>query len=86
VLTRALSHGGKVTQIRAYYKNGKNQLKLVYEDNGVGIPKPEKKKIFKEGYGKGTGYVTIPNTENLRILRLDHPKKQANQKKEHNSQ
>jgi len=31
-------------------------LKLVFEDDGVGIPKTEKEKIFKEGYGKGTGY------------------------------
>jgi signal transduction histidine kinase len=29
---------------------------LVYEDDGVGIPKAEKEKIFREGYGKGTGY------------------------------
>jgi len=31
-------------------------LKLVYEDDGVGIPEAEKEKIFREGYGKGTGY------------------------------
>ena len=39
-----------------YEKVGKDQMKLVYEDDGVGIPDAEKGKLFKEGYGKGTGY------------------------------
>ena len=57
LIHNSLKHGEKVTQIRLHYKeNGKNGLKLIYQDNGVGIPKAEKEKIFKEGYGKGTGY------------------------------
>jgi len=51
-----LKHGEKVSQIRVYYEEGEYQLKLIYEDDGVGIPNDEKEKIFKEGYGKGTGY------------------------------
>jgi len=51
-----LKHGEKVSQIRVYYEEGEDQLKLVYEDDGVGIPEDKKEKIFKEGYGKGTGY------------------------------
>jgi len=46
----------KVTQIRVRCKEGKDQLTLVYEDDGVGIAEDEKEMIFKEGYGKGTGY------------------------------
>jgi signal transduction histidine kinase len=38
-----------------YYKGSEDGLKLIYEDDGVGIAKSEKKKIFGEGYGKGTG-------------------------------
>ncbi|PVX26268.1 MAG: hypothetical protein CW691_01970 [Candidatus Bathyarchaeum sp.] len=52
----SLKHGGHVSQIKVYFKEGSGHLKLVYEDNGVGIPEDEKEKIFKEGYGKGTGY------------------------------
>jgi signal transduction histidine kinase len=39
-----------------YYEETKDSLKLVYEDNGVGIADDEKELIFHEGYGKGTGY------------------------------
>ena len=56
LIDNSLKHGEKVTQIRVYYEEGKDQLKLIYEDNGVGIPKTEKEKIFMERYGKGTGY------------------------------
>ena len=43
---------------------GAGRLKLVYEDEGVGIPEDEKEKIFTEGYGKGTGY-GLSNKENV---------------------
>ncbi len=52
----SLKRGEKVTQIRVYYREGKDDLKLVYEDDGVGITEAEKENIFKEGYGKFTGY------------------------------
>jgi signal transduction histidine kinase len=51
-----LKHGEKVNQIKVYYKEKADRLKLIYEDNGVGIAENEKEKVFKEGYGKGTGY------------------------------
>jgi len=57
LIHNSLKHGEKVSQIRVYYEEaGKDKLKLVYEDDGIGIPKNEKEKIFTEGYGKGTGY------------------------------
>jgi len=57
LVDNSLKHGEKVSRMRAYYEEaGKDKLKLVYEDDGVGISKAEKEKIFREGYGKGTGY------------------------------
>ena len=56
LIDNSLEHGKKVSQIRIYYEEGEGQLKLVYEDDGVGIPKAEKEKIFRKGYGKGSGY------------------------------
>ena len=55
LMDNSLKHGEKVSKIRIYCKTNKDQLKLVYEDDGVGIPEDEKEKIFGEGYGKGTG-------------------------------
>jgi signal transduction histidine kinase len=31
-------------------------LEIFYEDDGVGVQISDKKKIFMEGYGEGTGY------------------------------
>jgi len=57
LVDNSLKHGERVSRIRLHCKEiSKDQLKLVYEDDGIGIPKAEKEKIFKEGYGKGTGY------------------------------
>jgi len=56
LIDNTLKYGEKVSQIRVYHEEGEDQLKLVYEDDGVGIPEDEKEKIFKEGYGKSTGY------------------------------
>jgi signal transduction histidine kinase len=51
-----LKDGETVTKIRVYYEEGKKGLKLVYEDDGIGIPEDEKELIFHEGYGKSTGH------------------------------
>jgi sensor domain CHASE-containing protein/two-component sensor histidine kinase len=57
LIDNSLRHGEKVSRIRVYYKeDGKDRLKLVYEDDGIGIPQEGKEKIFGEGYGRGTGY------------------------------
>jgi PAS domain S-box-containing protein len=56
LIDNTLKYGEKVNKIRVHYKEEENQLKLVYEDNGVGIPEEIKSNLFKEGFGKGTGY------------------------------
>ena len=56
LIHNSLTHGKKVDKIVIGYQKEADQLKLVYEDNGSGIPIDEKQKIFKEGYGKGTGF------------------------------
>jgi signal transduction histidine kinase len=52
-------YGQKTTVIRIYYeKTGENSLKLIYEDDGFGIPLENKKNLFKEGFSTGgsTGF------------------------------
>jgi PAS domain S-box-containing protein len=56
LIHNSLTHGKKVSQIKIRYHEDPEQLQLVYEDNGSGIATDEKQKIFKEGYGKGTGF------------------------------
>ena len=56
LIDNSLRYGKKISKIRIYYKEENDHLKLIYEDDGVGIPKREKEKIFMEGYGGNTGY------------------------------
>ncbi len=56
LIDNSVAHGEKVSKISIYSETlYDDSLRLVYEDNGVGIAKKEKEKIFQEGYGKGTG-------------------------------
>jgi signal transduction histidine kinase len=54
----SLKYGEKLTQIRVRYEEFEDKLKLIYEDDGVGIPCDAKSKLFTEGFttGKGSGY------------------------------
>jgi PAS domain S-box-containing protein len=59
LIDNSLKYGQKVSRIRVYYEGtGLDNLSLVYEDDGVGIPATEKPKLFKQGYSTGgsTGY------------------------------
>lgn len=55
LIDNSLKHGENVSQIRVHYEEGKGGLKLFYEDDGVGIPKAVKPKIFVEGSTMGNG-------------------------------
>jgi signal transduction histidine kinase len=59
LIDNSLKYGEKVTQIRiCCEETSQDQLKLVYEDNGVGISSSEKPKLFAKGptTGQGSGY------------------------------
>jgi PAS domain S-box-containing protein len=57
LIDNSLKYGEKITQIRIYFeKTEDDKLKLIYEDDGVGIPEKMRSNLFKEGVGKGTGY------------------------------
>ena len=52
-------YGKKTTTIRVYFeKANQDSLKLVYEDDGVGVPFENKPSLFKEGFSTGgsTGF------------------------------
>ena len=57
LIDNSLKHGKKVSQIRIYYEEtAENQLRLAYEDDGVGVPIEEKEKIFSEDYRGDTNH------------------------------
>jgi signal transduction histidine kinase len=58
LVDNSLKYGEKLSQIRVYYEKKNDDLKVIYEDDGVGIPQTVKSKLFADRYttGKGSGY------------------------------
>jgi signal transduction histidine kinase len=54
-LDNSLKHGEKVTQIRLSYTKEGDEMKLIYEDDGVGVPEANKSKLFDVGFTTGNG-------------------------------
>jgi signal transduction histidine kinase len=54
LLDNSIKHGETVSKIRMYHKESEDGLKLIYEDDGVGVDKADKKKIFGEDTRKST--------------------------------
>jgi len=55
LVDNSLKYGETITQIRCSFKEDGDQLNLIYEDDGVGIPLGMKQRLFTKGFGKGTG-------------------------------
>jgi PAS domain S-box-containing protein len=55
LLDNTLRHGKHATVIRISARESPEGMTLLWEDDGTGIPLPEKEKIFERGYGKNTG-------------------------------
>ncbi|WP_440951335.1 GAF domain-containing protein [Methanosphaerula subterraneus] len=55
LLDNSIRHGQHVTAVRVSTSSKGEDLTIVWEDNGVGIPGDEKDQIFIRGYGKNTG-------------------------------
>jgi PAS domain S-box-containing protein len=67
LLDNSVRHGGNITGVWLTTMQDERGLKLVYEDNGSGIPRNEKEKIFSRGYGKNTGFGLFLSQEILAI-------------------
>ncbi len=52
----AIRHGERVTSMIVRCEAAGDELVIVIEDDGIGIPLGEKQKIFSKGFGKNTGY------------------------------
>ncbi len=55
LMDNAIRYGGKITTIRFFVEEIRDNLVLVCEDDGVGVMVDEKEMVFKRGFGKNTG-------------------------------
>ncbi len=55
LLDNSVRHGRRVTDIRVYSLREPDDMRIIWEDNGIGIPEEEKEWIFNRGHGKNTG-------------------------------
>ncbi len=64
----ALRYGGdQMTSIRVISTEFDQGLVIYFEDNGTGISEPDKKRLFKRGFGKNTGFGLFLSREILSI-------------------
>ncbi len=52
----SVNHGGEVTEISCFMEDDEQGIRIIWEDNGTGIPLEEKDRIFILGYGKNSGF------------------------------
>ena len=70
LLENSIRHGNTISCIRFSASKVDGALILTCEDDGDGIPKWEKERIFEHGYGKNTGIGLFLAKEILSITGL----------------
>lgn len=70
LVDNSLRHGENMSLITLSTRKEGDTLKVIYEDDGGGIPDDEKEKIFRRGYGKNTGMGLFLSQEILEITGL----------------
>ena len=57
-MDNTLKYGEKASEINLRFKETQENILLIYEDNGVGVPFDNKERLFDEGFttGKGSGH------------------------------
>jgi len=50
-MDNTLKYGSKTKRIKLRYKEVRNQLLLIYEDDSVGISEEMKEHLFEKGFG-----------------------------------
>lgn len=70
LMDNSLRHGGEITRISVSSQERDGGIILVYEDDGCGIEQEFKTRIFKQGFGKNTGYGLFLVSEILSITAI----------------
>ncbi len=82
LIDNSMRHGGHVTAIRMHSRESEEGVRIIYEDNGIGVPAGEKEKIFRRSKGgdHGFGLFLIRNIlaiTNIQIRECGEPGKGA---------
>jgi PAS domain S-box-containing protein len=67
LLEDSIRYGGRPITVTIDQEPADRGLRLIYQDDGVGVPLEEKEMIFQKGYGKGTGLGLFLSREILAI-------------------
>ena len=70
LIDNSLRHGDHVTEITIRAEYSGDDLLIIIEDNGIGVPDKEKEKIFRREYFKNTGFGLFLSREILAITNL----------------
>lgn len=71
LIENSFRHGGTVTRIAFHVMTDDGVVVLTYSDNGSGVPKEDKEKIFTRGYGKNTGLGLFLTREILSLTGME---------------
>jgi len=67
LLDNTLRYGQKTTRVHLFYEIIDDECRIIWEDDGIGIPADQKEMIFKRGVGKHTGFGLFLSREILLI-------------------
>ena len=56
LIDNTIRHGETATEVHVTVVTEKDQIRIIWTDNGVGVPEDKKEMIFQKGYGKNTGF------------------------------
>jgi PAS domain S-box-containing protein len=70
LVENSIRHGERLTKITIHSQDTPDGINLILEDDGVGIPKTAKEKIFRREYFKNTGFGLLLSREILSITIL----------------
>ena len=70
LVDNSIRHGEHVTEITIRSEEELDDLIIIIEDNGVGVPDKEKERIFRREYFKNTGFGLFLSREILAITNL----------------
>jgi PAS domain S-box-containing protein len=70
LVDNSIRHGEHVTGVTIRSEQAGDNLQVVIEDNGIGVPDKEKERIFRREYFKNTGFGLFLSREILAITNL----------------